>query len=598
MSESISTNDPIILGIDFGTTNTCVSYYHNDEYKILPNDRGNYTTPSCIYFDKTSSEILYGETALEKHQNPNGTLICNIKRLFGVTWESFKQNSDLQNFFKHLHIEAATNSEYCCIVLQHNNQLHYLQPHNIVQMYLQWLLEFIKKTIEYSNEVVITVPVEFDINQRCLLKEIFCKLNLNVLRIINEPTSATLAYISQNLKDIETECILVVDCGGGTTDFTILETDTNYFEVLQTSGDQFLGGEDLTNNLLNYILSKLDLDKTNISTKLLQKIREICDMCKKELSYKNTSTLFLENIDDKDYKISVSQNIFTNINTIWFEKFKNMVSEICHGLTINQVILVGGTTRIPKIKEIVTSALGNQVYVNNVLNPDHTISIGAAVQGYILKKVIDDKDITFVDTISMSLGIKTVGDIMTPIISKNTIIPCSRTETFSTTDDEPTIDIEVYQGERRFVQDNLKLGTFSIKRSKTEQETVQITFDITSDGILIVTARNVASEKEMSVTFTNYTKTLHSDYIYQDDIEKIQDMERSNLIMAKVELNNTFRLLTSISKTKEFTNIEYDDLILKTSEIINNYTDYTAKYLIEYKQYFETTWNRLHFLQE
>ena len=589
-----------VLGIDFGTTNTCVSYYNGDEYRVLPNNLGNYTTPSCIYFDPTSPEILYGEPALEKRENK----IHNIKRLFGITWTTFQNDTRLQNFFKHLHIEKSSRSEYCSIVLQYNHTLYYFEPQEITKMYLNHLITYYKSIVDCSNDVVITVPVEFNITQRTLLKQVFTNLNINVLRILNEPTAATLAYINEK-SNKECQNILVVDCGGGTTDFTILETDYDYFEVIRTDGDAFLGGEDLTNNLVTWSLSKIKCNDT-ISTKQLQRIKESCENCKKRLSWTNVSDLPLE-INGRDYNINVSKNMFETVNKNWFDKFKATVDELCNDKHIDTVILVGGTTRTPKIKEIVNQTLQN-VMINDKLDPDHTISIGAAVQGYLLKDVINNVDITFVDTIAMSLGIKTVGDLMTPIVSKNTILPCSRTETFFTTDDDPTIDIDVYQGERRFVQDNLKIGTFSIQKSKKDQETIQITFDITSDGILIVTARNMSSETEMSVTFTNYTKTTHENYIYTDEVEKIQDMERSNLILAKIELNNTLRLLTSINDINKDTDksntdntitetetTEYDILVKQIKKVIDDYEEYTPQELNNWKQKLQASWNELHF---
>jgi molecular chaperone DnaK (HSP70) len=240
-------------------------------------------------------------------------------------------------------------------------------------------------------------------------------------------------------------------------------------------------------------------------------------------------------------------------------------------------------------------------------NPDYTVSIGAAYRGYLLNtKVNKTFDVTIIDTISMSLGIKTLGDIMTPIISKNTMIPCSHTETFVTTDSEKTIDIEVYQGERRFIKDNLKLGTFYINRSKIEKETIQITFDITSDGILIITARNMDDNTEMSVTFDNYLKNNNVSYVYSDDTDKMVDMELSNLILAKIELSNTVKSRQSITENRNASEksilnnslkySQYIDLLKRAEDTIDNYTNYTPEYLTEYMKTFEKIWNEINFL--
>lgn len=604
-----------IFGVDFGTSNSCISIIHNDkDFKVIQNEYGKYTTPTCIYFDATSEDIVYGDLALQQ-SNYRGTFISNIKRLFGITFIEFSNDENLKSFFKTLHIEKCMESDYCCIVLQHNNKIHRFTPHNIAQMYLNWLLTTTKSIVkDASNDIVITVPVKFTNNQRILLKQILHNIGYNPIRILNEPTAATIAYTlternctltERNCKDL-TEKVLVVDCGGGTTDFTLLEADYSnmYFEVINTTGNQFLGGEDITDNLAIYILSKI---KCDITSNITKRVKTASETCKQNLTYKTSDTIFLENIGDQDYIINVSRNILETINDNWFNCFTNLLLEISNNQDIDKVVLVGGTTRTPKITQIIDKYLSKKIDTTE-LNPDYTVSIGAAYQAYLLNTNINTNiDVTIVDTISMSLGIKTVGDIMTPIISKNTMIPCSHTETFVTTDSKQTIDIEVYQGERRFVKDNLKLGTFYINRSKIERETIQITFDITSDSILIVTARNMDNNTEMSVTFDNYLTKLESVvnlYTYSDDTDKMDDMELSNLILAKIELSNTVKSRRSITEShnaswKSDDPIKYNqytDLLQRAEDIIDTYKNYTAEYLTEYKATFEKIWNEINFL--
>ena len=602
----------IIFGVDFGTSNSCISIIHNDkDFRVIQNEHGKYTTPTCIYFHAKSEDILYGNLALEQsqsHSNHPGTFISNIKRLFGITFDEFSKDTNLKSFFKTIHIEKCTESDYCCIVLQHNNKICRFTPHNIAQMYLNWLLTTTKSIVkDASNDIVITVPVKFTNNQRILLKQILKTIGYNPIRILNEPTAATIAYTlttEQRNTEIDCEKVLVVDCGGGTTDFTLLEADYSnmYFEVINTTGNQFLGGEDLTDNLTTYILSKIKCDMT---TKITKRVKTASETCKQNLTYKMSDTIVLD-ICDQDYIINVSRNILETINESWFRSFRSLLLEISNDQDIDKVILVGGTTRTPKITQIVNKYLSHKIYTMET-NPDYTVSIGAAYQGYLLNtKVNKTFDLTIIDTISMSLGIKTVGDIMTPIISKNTMIPCSHTETFVTTDSEKTIDIEVYQGERRFVKDNLKLGTFYINRSKIDRETIQITFDITSDGILIVTARNMDDNTEMSVTFDNYLKNSNDIYVYSDDTDKINDMELSNLILAKIELSNTVKSRRAITESRNSSekNIlndslkysQYIDLLKQAEDTIDNYTNYTTEYLTEYMKTFERIWNEINFL--
>jgi len=612
-----------IFGVDFGTSNSCISIIHNDkDFRVIQNEYGKYTTPTCIYFHATSEDILYGDLALQQSQsNYPGTFISNIKRLFGITFDEFSKDTNLKSFFKTLHIEKCTESDYCCIVLQHDNKIRRLTPHYISEMYLHWLLTTTKSIVnDASNDIVITVPVKFTNNQRILLKQILKNIGYNPIRILNEPTAATIAYTLTtkqcNTKQCNTESddcekVLVVDCGGGTTDFTLLEADYSnmYFEVINTTGNQFLGGEDLTDNLTTYILSKI---KCNMTSKITKRVKTASETCKQNLTYKMSDTVVLD-ICDQDYIINVSRNILETINESWFSSFRNLLLEISNDQDIDKVVLVGGTTRTPKITQIINKYLSKKIDTTES-NPDYTVSIGAAYQGYLLNtKVNKTFDVTIIDTISMSLGIRTVGDIMTPIISKNTMIPCSHTETFVTTDSEETIDIEVYQGERRFVKDNLKLGTFYINRSKIEKETIQITFDITSDSILIVTARNMDNNTEMSVTFDNYLTKKNSNnvinsYVYSDDTDKMVDMELSNLILAKIELSNTVKSRRSITESqlsnaseKSILNnpvkyAQYTDLLKRAEDTIDNYTNYTTEYFTEYMQTFERIWNEINFL--
>lgn len=580
----------ITLGLDFGTSNTCISYMNNNIINIITNQLGNYTTPSCLYFDKTTDEILYGETALEKTKG--GTIVTNFKRLFGITYTHYSQNKDLQNCFKHLHISKDNDSDYCCITVLYNNKLHHFTITKLVEMFLSHLLNHINIL---SNNIVITVPVEFNINQRQMIKTCLQHIGYNTLRILNEPTAATLAYIYHNTSQPkQNENVLVIDSGGGTTDCTLLDADYEncFFEVIKTNGDKNLGGNDITNNLTTYIMSKIT---GVISVKNLQKIYKIAEKTKHNLSFKTNDKIFLENIDNKDMIVEINRRLFETINNEWFNKFKLLIQEISDGLHVDKIIFVGGTTRIPKIKEILLDHFDDNIIICNRLNPDHTVSMGAAVQASLFNQTSDTVDITFLDTISMSLGVETIGGIMTPIISKNSIIPTSKTEHFLATPDENTLDIHVYQGERRFVKDNLFIGTLKIP-CREKNTKFQITFDITSDSILVVTVRNPTTTKEISMCFENYKTTLDTKYTYEDDFDKLNDIEQSNLITAKIELTNSFELLRRIGNEHLLQNkSEYDQLLSETLYIIENYKMYDAKYINDQKKVFEKKWHEINF---
>ena len=607
----------ISLSLDFGTSNTCISYINNKIVNIITNQLGNYTTPSCLYFDNTTDEILYGETALEKTKG--GTVITNFKRLFGITYTNYSQNKDLQNCFKHLHISKDKLSNFCCITTLYNNTLHHFTINKLVEMFLSHLLNYANISNDVlSNDIVITVPVEFDINQRQMIKTCLQNIGYNTIRILNEPTAATLAYIYHNSHNNtpsnilqqngpqqnanilpQNEIVLVIDSGGGTTDCTLLDADyeNSFFEVLKTNGDKNLGGNDITNNLTTYITSKIT---GAISVKNLQKIYKISEKTKHNLSFKTDDKIFLENIDNKDMIIEINRRLFETINNKWFNKFKLLIQDISDGVHIDKIIFVGGTTRIPKIKEILLEC--NNIIICNQLNPDHTVSIGGAVQASLFNRD-SDIDITFLDTISMSLGVETIGGIMSPIISKNTVIPTSRTENFLANPDESesTLDIHVYQGEKRFVKDNLFIGTLKIPCKKNTK--FQITFDITSDSILVVTVRNPTTTKEISMCFENYKTTLDTNYTYEDDFDKLNDIEQSNLITAKIELTNSFELLRRIgeehlSEESEYDKLEYDQLLNETLYIIENYKMYDANYINDQKKHFEKKWHTINFVKK
>lgn len=607
----------IVFGIDFGTTNSCISYFDGTNYHIITNDYGNYTTPTCIYFSKISDEITFGETALSQSHR-NGTLITNIKRLLGITYNQYKQNTDLQSFFKNLHVTKDKNTNYCNITLQYNNEIVSFSIEHLVETYINWLIKVGQDNTKEervninSKSIVVTVPVEFDHNKRNIMKSCLENIGFKNIKIINEPTAATLAYIyeykqiKQHTTDENNENILVVDCGGGTCDFTVLETDYTdmYFEVLENIGEPFLGGEDLTNNLMTRVLQRINTnnEKIELSTKITRYLRNACELTKRNLTYRNADIITLENINDKDYNITITRAEFEMCNKTWFDKLQAIITNISEDYTIHKVIFVGGTTVTPKIKTIIETTFPDVNIYNNI-NPDYTVSVGAAIQAYLLYKdrgTDPNLDITFVDSLSMTLGVETTGGFMTPIISKNTMLPCSRTETFVTVDEENTIDINVYQGERRFVKDNSFLGTFTIERSNKTKSKVIITFDITSDGLLIVTAQlnesceSGASDIEKSVVL-HFNKNVDDAYCYTDDFDKIDDTDLANLITAKIELNNTFQTTKSMAEsTRLIKNPEYQTLIDQTQEIIDNYTRYDSNYLQSYKTQFQQTWWTLH----
>jgi len=576
-----------VLGIDFGTTNSCVCYYQNKNYNLIPNENGNYITKSCIYFNPISDEILYGDTAYKCKDN-----IRNLKRLLGVKYNDFQKDQTLCYFFKNLHIVSGKESGFCEIVVKYNNRLHQFSIEYIIKLYITHLLkitrEFLNIQETYNLRAVITVPVLFTNIQRSMLKSIFELCNINVIRIINEPTAAILPYVINNNESTtanQIENILVIDCGGGTTDFTVMECDHSdtFFEVKYTTGDNFLGGEDITDTIYNYVISKY----AHIDG-IYQKIRKQCEKAKCLLSYQQNATIYIEDgqdIKEGQHKVCISRSQFINMNNNFFKKIRNCILDIKHiDRGVDRVVLVGGTTRIPYFSQLCKDIFGNDICIENTLDQDHVVSMGAALQAYLLTKEEDnnDFDVTVLDIVPISLGVETDGGIMTPIISRNSLIPISKTEIFSNADCEQSIDINVYQGERKFVKDNLFLGTFSIpvydgKRNSTY---ISVTFDINSDGILIVTSRNKQSENvtnEKSIVIDQYIKSnLYNleDYVYDDDYDKIKDSELANKILAKIELNHKYEMYKRLNG--ENCDQEFLD---KLQNMIKNFENYTIEEL-------------------
>lgn len=627
----------IVLGIDFGTTNSCISYYNKESknVQVIPNETGNFTSPSILFLDQESSEILFSDSALQLLvANNNQYYLCNIfynlKRLIG------KQNIDenLIPFFKHNTVSIVNNE--LVFDIKFNNKQTYFSVQALVKCYLKYLKNIICNYFSIDNDsnidIVITIPAYFDDNQRTILKECCQDINLNVIRIINEPTAASLAYALDKYKncDMKEEFILTFDCGGGTTDISLLHLDyiNCVYEVKNTVGDNLLGGEDITNNVVNFIIDKLNLDKTVLSNKTLNIIRREAENIKKQLSFNQSATLFME-IGGIDYTLNISQSQFNHINSEFYRKIRNLIYYVLDDyiqktrkftyLDINSVIFVGGTTRIPYFKTLFEDILPN-AKINNSIDPDQTISIGASIQGALLKDLIDSEsggDILLMDIVPLSIGIETVGGIMTPIISRNTCLPISRSQKFMNSEGyEDTITINIYQGERKLVKDNIFLAKFELCSelfSKYDKGEIQITitFDVDSDSIINATAvakvedNEIESKIQVTKTYNGNGDVVKNldDILLLAEMNKLVDMEMSNKILAKIELYDSFKYLLSVfhkKRTEEQGNdvallTQLNELFNHTFNVITNYTEYSSKELYDIKELFEKKWHTLLF---
>ena len=537
------------VGIDLGTTNSVVAVMEGGNATVIPNSEGNRTTPSVVAFLKTGERVVGQIAKRQRELNPDKT-VSSIKRFMGHTYDETQKERAYVSY------KTKKGKDEAVLVEADGKEF---TPQEVSAMVLRKLKEDAEKYLgEKVDSAVITVPAYFNDSQRQATKDAGTIAGLNVLRIINEPTAAALAYGLERKAD---ETILVFDLGGGTFDVSILEVGDGVFEVKSTSGDSRLGGDDFDQKIVNWVadefnkLEGIDLRKDR---QALQRLTEASEKAKIELSTLMETTISLPFITadqngPKHLEMKLTRAKFEDLSHDLLERVRGPVKRALEDAKlssgkIDEVVLVGGSTRMPAVVKLVKDVTGKDP--NQGVNPDEVVAVGAAIQAGVLAGEV--KDVVLLDVTPLSLGIETLGGVFTKLIDRNTTIPTRKSEVFSTADDSQTrVDIKVYQGERPIAADNKLLGEFHLEGIPPAPRgipKVEVAFDIDANGILSVTAKDQATNKEQKITITastNLTKDEIDSMVKAAESHSAEDQQRKEEVE---ERNKADSLVYSVER--------------------------------------------------